>query len=290
MDAIKFISDDKIRQKNIDNILNDFKLIKNNFIDKDFLRSQIKDVEINPITNLLFKINDLISTTLNKTYQDIINKENISENNINNFITILNTTKDKLDNLNNQINNSKALLNILNNTTLTIENTRKLIMASTSLIPSPPGVPGGLINILDILKNTLDSNLKPKIKELIGIFNNLILLLKYILKKFKKLINNSIIEINNVISSGLTNIDINTLQQVQTSLDSNLNQLLISDESYKDFILKINSVNFNNKVKQQQAIAFNQFNIPIFKTKLSFTTNKRLLFDELKIIIDNNII
>lgn len=291
-----FIDLDKVRANSLLSTSNDFSFINNFSIDVDFINSQINNVfKNNPINSSLFKLNENITTLYPKTLINLnsqINSENqeVIEKKITNIIDGLNKINQTLNITYQQINNTKTFLNILNFSQLSIDNIRKILSLSLSVIPSPPGAPGFLITVIDSLKTTINDLLKPRIKEITGVVDNLILYLKYLLRKFSLIItqtNNIINETQNIFTTlNISNIDL--LNNINENLNSKQNTLLLNDESYKDFLIKISTKQFNSKVKQRKAVALNQFNIVVFETDYSFTTNNQLLIDELKIIIDKN--
>lgn len=61
-----------------------------------------------------------------------------------------------------------------------------------------------------------------------------------------------------------------------------------SDGLYKGFNLVIEQIPFNDKLTQNQGVAYNGSNIALLKTSPSFTNNPNVLLDELKFIIDKD--
>jgi hypothetical protein len=79
------------------------------------------------------------------------------------------------------------------------------------------------------------------------------------------------------------NPDLKEIAKVQQEASQTLN-----DTTYQGFIIEIEEVPFSPTVNRRRAVGLNSQGIKLIETELSFTTDRELLINELKLIIDRD--
>lgn len=190
-----------------------------------------------------------------------------------------------------------GLSNFLN-ISLSIITTLDLVSIGTSLaskfIPSPPGVPGAVVSVLNdiqtaIRKITFDKQGRSKLAKTQGALSSAALALSitggYIYKATLLLKSVDAILKKCLPDHELTPIskEIQDIADAQAQAEETFNQT-----TYQGFIIEIEEIPYTETVNRRRAIGKNSQGITLITTELSFTTNPETLINELKFIIDRD--
>ena len=246
------------------------------------------------------KITSLVNEYGITTFEDYKKSKNINElNNLkpticptpesldklieirNNILLKLTQSKDKLDKLNVTLNINQEILDNLDQALKIIPPTQTALNAGIAIAPVA-NILGPLqvtVNVLDSLK----SNLTPKVSKLLGAVNATSVPIALVSSIVTKIIN-ILLRLDDLIKFCRPDAILNEIPQdlLPSAIEEN------SDSTYKGFTLKIETIPFNDKLTQNQGVAYNNSNIALLKTSPSFTTNPNVLLNELKLIIDRD--
>ena len=169
-----------------------------------------------------------------------------------------------------------------------IKNIRSTANAAASLIPSPPGVPGPAVSLLNSSKDIIDLLLftalgQPKLAKVKATVDNGLMFLSISAQTLQKLLLPLNILDLLLIKCGQT---VDPIPESIQDLEK-LNQPTQQSPSYKGFILSIEEVPFSSTVTRRRAVAKNNQGITLVETPLSFTTLEQVLLDQVKFIIDS---
>ena len=169
-----------------------------------------------------------------------------------------------------------------------IKDIRAAANAAASLVPSPPGVPGPVVSLLNSSKDIIDLLLftalgQPKLARVKATVDNGLMFLSMSSQALQRLLTPL-----KVLDLLLTKCG-QTVEPLPKSIQDleRLNQPSQQAPSYKGFILDIEEVPFSNTVTRRRAVAKNSQGIILVETPLSFTTLDQVLLDQVKFIIDS---
>ena len=187
--------------------------------------------------------------------------------------------------------------NFLNIALATIR-TLNLISIGTSIgskfIPSPPGVPGAIVSVLNdiqtaIRKITFDKKGQSKLAKTSGTLTASALALSITGGYIKKAVD-LLKSIDAIFAKCLPDYElvpiskeIQDIVDAQTQAEETFNQT-----TYNGFIIEIEEVPYTPTVNRRRAIGKNSQGVTLITTELSFTTNPETLINELKLIIDRD--
>lgn len=206
----------------------------------------------------------------------------------NNMYGKINSTANIIKRLSGPIGTLNTIVTTTSATLATISTLRKTTNAAIALIPPPASPPGAVISGLNTLKD-VEEFLKPKIAVAQVSISTISLALDFaneILAKVTK-----IIEIIDQYLTKCLKTPPPEKNENLTQAISDYNKTLIPNtntQMYKGFILEIVEEPYSPTVNRIRAVAKNNNGIVLLRTPLSFTTNGKVLIEELKLIIDKN--
>jgi hypothetical protein len=223
----------------------------------------------------------------------IINKRN-------NLLSRLNSTSKFLTQQKNTVKSTLNTFTFILNAIKNIKRIKKGLSIGSKVIISPPGLPGVIASgISDLGDLIFDQTFTPtgiskleKIKSgadgiqssldisinSIGLVSSKLLELDFLTKKCTENLDDSILN------------DLPSLEDFSSELNNlrseYINSSIPGNETYRGYILNIETKKFNEKLTQSRAVALNKSNIIEYFTQYSFTLNKSVLIEEIKQILD----
>lgn len=259
----------------------------NNFI-------QSKEGLLNSVNKFQIQLDSLKNNPLDICKRD--NKDLQKE--IDKIVKSLNT-------INNILNSISQSISRLNSYTSIIRNITAGLLVFVEILKSLP-IPGMFSTVgLSVRMGDILSKISFQLAALLLIITSIDLFLTFAANSLRGAINN----INNLLNQlsnistqikdcnkkvDLSNLN-NSIKNLNNNIDNIDSQLKLtdtnSDEIYKGFTFKIieeEIVDNSIKLKRRYAVAFNSNNILSLQGSSSFATDKKVLIDELKFIIDKD--
>lgn len=290
---------------NINNI--DINLINNSITNNQQLKGTAKISKLisnkgDEIRNLL--TSNVISIANDLNIQNILSNPTIPDScpstlkleqiikKRNNIVKKLNNIDKRLNFLSKSLLGLTTLFSVVSLTVLGLKLSKSALSIALASSPVTPGAVTSTITNLDNIKELLltDKDGNPKLAKISSILDSSSLTISIVSEYIKDLIDLLDI-VDKVIQKCLTleneklEIISPDLILIQQSLKQDLNQI---KTQYKGFIIDVEEVPYNSDIKRIRAIGKNTQGIILIQTKLSFTTNKNTVIEELKFEIDKN--
>lgn len=262
--------------------------------------SNLKKQGIDKLSGLLISKGEEIRQQVIPKITDEINKAQTTSDYCNNIQVLLTTRNNIVSKLNN-------ISTFLDQTTLAftglsaffeltilaksvIDNARLAANIGASVLPVVPGSVTAAIDSLGVASNQITfSNLgESKLVTLRNTLGGSAISLAVISASIRT----AILLLNSLDSLLSKCSNVGNLTPVSSSLITITEQVekssQVSDDLYKGFLIKIETVPYTPTVNRSKAVGINSDGIKIIETGLSFTQNIQTLIDELKQNIDNN--
>jgi len=209
----------------------------------------------------------------------------------NNLSAVLNNTGSQLDTISSGVNFSGQFAELLQALVNGLKGAEFILNQAAKLIPLIPGAIVSTVNDLGTIANiTLvqpdGTPIIPKIKSIITSVAPPFALIQQIILQCVNLLDQ--------LDALILLCDPNaTLTPTSSTIDGIVATQLIAEETetgntYKGFILEIETRAYTPKVNQNRAVGKNNFGIIMIFTDYSFASNPNVLIDELKFIIDRD--
>jgi hypothetical protein len=262
--------------------------------------SNLKKQGIDKLSGLLINKGEEIRQQVIPKITDEINKAQSSADYCNNIQALLATRNNIVSKLNN-------ISTFLDQTTLAftglsaffeltilaksvIDNARLAANIGASVLPVVPGSVTAAIDSLGVASNQITFNNlgESKLVTLRNTLGGSAISLAVISASIRT----AILLLNSLDTLLSKCSNVGNLTPVSSSLITITEQVekssQVSDDLYKGFLIKIETVPYTSTVNRSKAVGINSDGIKIIETGLSFTQNIQTLIDELKQNIDNN--
>lgn len=267
-------------------------------------KNQISVLLANKLQSLIKEISPLITDITIQTGIENIGQSNVQipdsrpsedvisnvTNTRNKIVLPLNASSKSIEALTKLLTPLNTFVNTISKSLETISIARKAANIGIAFIPSPPGVPGSAVFLINLLRD-LEETLPPKLNLSKNKADSISITLDYI--------NRILFNITNIVNTidtylikyGVSKDDLTSMNDYLKNVEKTYNEVKISDTSnqiYKGFMLEIVEEPYSPTVNRRKAVAKNNNGIILLQTPLSFTTASQILIEELKLIIDSS--